>query len=113
MNKSTLSTATWRKLWILCRKYSRKCNKSRKLKQRVARDGQIKTKLILKLKQLQKATKINNTTNNNKITCECGCKINKSSWYTHIKQRNIKIIETGTKTRRKPKTKRRNKRKSL
>ena len=21
----------------------------------------------------------------NKITCECGCKINKSSWYTHVK----------------------------
>ena len=25
------------------------------------------------------------TTTNNKITCECGCIINKSSWYTHFK----------------------------
>ena len=41
-----------------------------------------------KLKQVEtksKATKVTTTTNNNKIVCECGCKINKSSWYTHIK----------------------------
>lgn len=41
-----------------------------------------------KLKQTEtktKAKKVTTTTNNNKITCECGCKINKSSWYTHIK----------------------------
>ena len=41
-----------------------------------------------KLKQVEtktKATKVTNTTTTNKITCECGCKINKSSWYTHIK----------------------------
>ena len=41
-----------------------------------------------KLKQVEtktKAIKVTSTTNNNKITCECGCKINKSSWYTHIK----------------------------
>ena len=40
------------------------------------------------MKQVQtkpKATKVTSTTTNNKITCECGCKINKSSWYTHIK----------------------------
>ena len=41
-----------------------------------------------KLKQVQtktKATKVTTTTTSNKITCECGCKINKSSWYTHVK----------------------------
>jgi hypothetical protein len=41
-----------------------------------------------KLKQVEtktKATKVTSTTTNNKITCECGCKIKKSSWYTHIK----------------------------
>jgi len=41
-----------------------------------------------KLKQTEtktKAKKVTTTNNNNKITCECGCKINKSSWYTHIK----------------------------
>ena len=41
-----------------------------------------------KLKQVQtktKATKVTSTTTTNKITCECGCKINKNSWYTHVK----------------------------
>jgi hypothetical protein len=41
-----------------------------------------------KLKQVEtkpKATKVTSTTNNNKITCECGRKINKFSWYTHVK----------------------------
>ena len=34
-----------------------------------------------KLKQVDIKPKVTSTTN--KITCECGCKINKSSWYTH------------------------------
>lgn len=41
-----------------------------------------------KLKEVQtktKATKVTTTTTSNKITCECGCKIGKSSWYTHVK----------------------------
>ena len=39
-----------------------------------------------KLKQVETKTKaVKVTSTNNKITCECGCKINKSSWYTHIK----------------------------
>ena len=49
-----------------------------------------------KLKQVQtktKATKVTSTTGNNKITCECGCKINKSSWYTHIKtKKHAKLL---------------------
>ncbi len=40
-----------------------------------------------KLKKVEtKATKATKATaNNNKINCACGCKINKSSWYTHVK----------------------------
>ena len=49
-----------------------------------------------KLKQVEtktKATKVTSTTGNNKITCECGCKINKSSWYTHIKtKKHAKLL---------------------
>jgi hypothetical protein len=54
-----------------------------------------------KLKQVEtktKATKVTSTTNNNKITCECGCKINKSSWYTHIKtKKHEKLLNQGPK----------------
>ena len=43
------------------------------------------------------------TTTTTKITCKCGCKINKSSWYTHIKTKkhekllNQKLNERGKK----------------
>ena len=54
-----------------------------------------------KLKQVEtknKATKVTNTTTTNKITCECGCKINKSSWYTHIKtKKHEKLLSQGPK----------------
>ena len=42
---------------------------------------------IDKLKQVEtKVTKPTKaTTNNNKISCDCGCTINKTSWYSHIK----------------------------
>ena len=45
---------------------------------------------MTKLKQID--TKDKATTNNNKIVCECGCKINKSSWYTHIKTKKHKKL---------------------
>ena len=54
---------------------------------KMQRVKEIKTEMD-KLKQVQtktKATKVTTTTTSNKITCECGCKINKSSWYTHVK----------------------------
>jgi hypothetical protein len=47
------------------------------------------------LKQVEtksKATKVTNTTNKNKITCECRCKINKSSWYKHVKTKKHEIL---------------------
>jgi hypothetical protein len=52
---------------------------------------------IDKLKQVEtKTTK--NTPNNNKISCACGCKINKSSWYSHIKaKKQSKKLEEVTK----------------
>ena len=51
---------------------------------------------IDKLKQVEtnptKPTKT--TTNNNKISCACGCTINKSSWYSHIKtKKHLKKLE--------------------
>ena len=48
---------------------------------------------IDKLKQVEtKPTKP--TPNNNKISCECGCTINKSSWYSHIKtKKHLKNLE--------------------
>ena len=52
-----------------------------------------------KLKQVEtktKATKVTSTTTTNKITCECGCKINKSSWYTHIKTKKHKKLLSQT-----------------
>jgi hypothetical protein len=57
------------------------------MQQKMQRVKEIKAEMD-KLKQTEtktKAKKVTTTTNNNKITCECGCKINKSSWYTHIK----------------------------
>ena len=51
---------------------------------------------IDKLKQMEtKATKTTKTTtNNNKISCACGCTINKSSWYSHIKtKKHLKKLE--------------------
>ena len=60
---------------------------------------------IDKIKQVEtktKATIVTNTTNNNKITCECGCKINKSSWYTHIKtKKHEKLLNQGPKVEEK------------
>ena len=51
------------------------------VQQKMQRVKEIKAEME-KLKKVEtKATKVTNTTNNNKITCECGCKINKSSWY--------------------------------
>jgi hypothetical protein len=62
---------------------------------KMQRVKEIKTEMD-KLKQVQtktKATKVTSTTGNNKITCECGCKINKSSWYTHIKtKKHVKLL---------------------
>jgi hypothetical protein len=48
---------------------------------------------IDKLKQIE--TKTTKTTpNNNKISCACGCTINKSSWYSHIKtKKHLKKLE--------------------
>jgi poly-D-alanine transfer protein DltD len=62
---------------------------------KMQRVQEIKTE-IDKLKQVEtkitKPTKA--TTNNNKITCECGCTINKSSWYSHIKtKKHLKKLE--------------------
>ena len=58
-----------------------------------------------KLKQVEtktKATKVTSTTNNNKITCECGCKISKSSWYTHIKtKKHEKLLNKASKAEEK------------
>ena len=70
-----------------------------------------------KLKQVQtktKATKVTTTTTTNKITCECGCKINKSSWYTHIKtKKHEKLLSHVPKVQEEnPKPQRRNQRKS-
>jgi hypothetical protein len=51
---------------------------------------------IDKLKQAEtKVTKTTKTTtNNNKISCACGCTINKSSWYSHIKtKKHLKKLE--------------------
>ena len=51
---------------------------------------------IDKLKQVEtKATKTTKTTdNNNKISCKCGCTINKNSWYNHIKtKKHLKKLE--------------------
>ena len=46
---------------------------------------------IDKLKQVEtKTTKT--TTNNNKISCACGCTINKSSWYSHIKTKKHLVV---------------------
>ena len=54
------------------------------VQQKMQRVNEIKAEME-KLKKVEtKATKVTNTTSN-KITCECGCKINKSSWYTHVK----------------------------
>ena len=57
------------------------------VQQKMQRVKEIKAEMD-KLKHVQtkaKTTKVTATTTSNKITCECGCKINKSSWYTHIK----------------------------
>jgi hypothetical protein len=54
---------------------------------------------IDKLKQVEtKPTKP--TPNNIKISCECGCTINKSSWYSHIKtKKRLKKLEEVTKVK--------------
>ena len=60
---------------------------TQEMRSKMQRVKEIKAEMD-KLKQVEtktKATKVISTNNNNKITCECGCKINKSSWYTHIK----------------------------
>jgi hypothetical protein len=64
---------------------------------------------IDKLKQAEtKVTKTTKTTtNNNKISCACGCTINKSSWYSHIKtKKTFEEIRRskGNKTSRRNKT---------
>jgi len=51
---------------------------------------------IDKLKQVEtKTTKTTkNTDKNNKISCVCGCTINKTSWYSHIKtKKHLKKLE--------------------
>ena len=62
-----------------------------------------------KLKQVEtktKVTKVTSTTNNNKITCECGCKISKSSWYTHIKtKKHEKLLSQAPKAEEKQEVK--------
>ena len=78
--------------------------------QKMQRVKEIKAEME-KLKKVEtKATKVTNTTSN-KITCECGCKINKSSWYTHVKTKKHekllnqvpKIVEVKEEENPKPK----------
>ena len=62
---------------------------------KLQRVNEIKSE-IDKLKQVEtKATKTTKTTdNNNKISCKCGCTINKNSWYNHIKtKKHLKKLE--------------------
>ena len=53
------------------------------VQQKMQRVKEIKAEMD-KLKKAVSKPKVTTTTSN-KITCECGCKISKSSWYTHIK----------------------------
>jgi len=45
--------------------------------------------------EIAKLTKTTKTIdNNNKISCKCGCTINKNSWYNHIKtKKHLKLLE--------------------
>jgi hypothetical protein len=77
MNKSNALSSYMAEMVDIMQEMAAKMQRVKEIKAEMDKLKQVETKT--------KATKVTNTTTNNKITCECGCKINKSSWYTHIK----------------------------
>ena len=68
---------------------------------KIQRVKEIKTE-IEKIKNI--TIKTTTTTTNIKIDCECGCKINKSSWYKHIKtKKHLNILNKKSEVEKIPK----------
>jgi len=60
----------------------------------IMQEVQAKMQRVNEIKsEIAKLTKTTKTTdNNNKISCKCGCTINKNSWYNHIKtKKHLKL----------------------
>jgi hypothetical protein len=77
MNKSNALSSYMAEMVDIMQEMTAKMQRVKEIKAEMDKLKQVETKI--------NATKVTNTTTTNKITCECGCKINKSSWYTHIK----------------------------
>ncbi len=77
MNKSDALSSYMAEMDDIMQEMAAKMQRVKEIKAEMGKLKQVETKT--------KAIKVTSTTNNNKITCECGCKINKSSWNTHIK----------------------------
>jgi hypothetical protein len=94
MNKSDALTSYMAEMADIMQEMAAKMQRVKEIKAEMDKLKQVETKI--------KATKVTSTTTNNKITCECGCKINKSSWYTHIKtKKHEKLLNQVTKVEEK------------
>ena len=90
MNKSDALSSYMAEMVDIMQEMAAKMQRVKEIKAEMDKLKQVETK--------NKATKVTNTTTTTKITCECGCKINKSSWYTHIKtKKHEKLLSQGPK----------------